>query len=83
LLENAIYCFSGQSVAFVPRKVFFVNEKIMVGIQLPESTVKHVEMLIRKVLPDNVNIVFRTHLEQSIKQVRVLEVPPSDLAIVV
>lgn len=55
----------------------------MVGVQLPESAVKHVEMLVRKVLPDNVNIVFRTHLEQSIKQVRVLEVPPSDLAVVV
>ena len=70
-------------MAFIPRKVFFVYEEIMVRIQLPESTVEHIEVLVRKVLSNLVYVFLRCYLLEDVSQIRVLEVSPRYSPIVV
>jgi len=70
-------------MAFIPRKVFFVYEEIMVRIQLPESTVEHIEVLVRKVLSNLVYVFLRCYLLEDVSQIRVLEVSPRYSPVVV
>jgi hypothetical protein len=51
-------------MAFVPREIFLVNQKVMVGIQFPETAVQHIEMLVGEVLSDFINVFFVGHLPQ-------------------
>ena len=45
-------------MSFVPGEVLFVNQKVVVGVQLPEAAVEYVEVLVGEVLPDHINIIF-------------------------
>ena len=45
-------------MTLIPRKVIFVDQKIVIGVELPEPTVQYIEVFIGKVLPDHVDIVF-------------------------
>lgn len=49
-------------MAFVPREIFLVNQKVMVSIQFPETAVQHIEMLVREVLSDFINILLVSYL---------------------
>jgi hypothetical protein len=64
LLKYSVHGFARQSMAFIPGKVFFIYQEIMVSIQLPEAAVEHVEMLIREVLSNFIDIFFVGHLPQ-------------------
>ena len=70
-------------MAFVSGEVFFVNQEVVVGVKFPESTVKHIEVFVREVLPNLIYVFFVGHLEEDIGQIRVLKVAPRDLPVVV
>jgi len=70
-------------VALIPREVFLVDEKVMVRVQLPEATVENVEMLVRKVLADFIDIFLIADHHHRLEQVRVLEVSERDVTIVI
>lgn len=70
-------------MALIPREVFLVYQEIVVGIQLPKSAVKDIEMLVRKVLAHNVDIVLIAHLKKGIHQVGKLEVAPRYLVVII
>jgi hypothetical protein len=53
-------------VALIPGEVFLVNKEVMVGVQLPKTTIQHVEVLIGKVLPHHVNVIFVGNLKKCI-----------------
>ena len=52
-------------MTLVTRKVIFVNQEIVICVQLPKSTVQYVEVLVGKVLSDHVDVVFVAHLQES------------------
>jgi len=64
LLKYSVYGFARQSMAFVPGKIFFIYQEIMVSIQLPETAVKNIKMLIGEVLSNFIDVFFVSHLPQ-------------------
>jgi hypothetical protein len=70
-------------VTLIPIEVLFVYQEVMVCVQLPKSAVQNIEMLIRKVLPHFINILFSSYILENILQVALLEVSESDLAIII
>lgn len=46
----------------------------MIGVELPETTIQDVEVLIRKVLSDLIDVLFCGHSEEDVLQIRSLEV---------
>lgn len=66
LLENSIDCLAGQRVSLVPRKVLLVDQKVVIGVQLPESAVQYVEVLVRKVLSHFVDVLLGGHVVQDL-----------------
>jgi len=83
LVEDPVDGFARQGVALVAGEVFFVNVKIMVGVQLPEATVKHVEVFVGEVLADYVYVSLVRYLLEDLIEVRLLKVAPRNLAVVV
>ena len=55
----------------------------MVSIELPEATVEHIEMLIRKVFSHLVNVFFGCHIEKHVFQVGSSEISICYLPIVI
>ena len=55
----------------------------MVGVELPEAAVKHVEVFVGEVLAHFVDVLLTCHLEQHIEQIRVFEVSVSDFAVII
>ena len=56
-------------MAFIPGKIFFIYKEIMIGVQLPKPTIKHVEMFVGKVLPYNIYIVLVAYLIKGIHKI--------------
>lgn len=56
-------------MALVPREVFFIYQKVVVGVQLPESAVKDIEVLIREILTHDIDIVLVAHLKKGLHEV--------------
>ena len=46
LVKDTIDGLPRQRVPLIPRKVLLVDQKVVVGVQLPESTIKDVEVLV-------------------------------------
>lgn len=70
-------------MALVPREVLLVNEKIVIGVQLPEPTVKNVEMLVTEVGSYLINVLFRADNLKHVEQVGVLEVTIRNFSVVI
>ena len=70
-------------MALIPREVLLVDEEVMVRVQLPETTIKNVEVLIGEIPAHLIDILLGTDLMHRLKQVRVLEVPERYVAIVI
>ena len=70
-------------MALVPREVLFVYEEVVISVELPKPAIQHIKMLIRKVLPHDVDIILIADLEESFQKITVSEVPPSYLAIII
>lgn len=56
LRKYSVDGFAGKSVALIPRKIFLVDEKIVVCVKLPKATVENIEVLIGEVRSDFVNV---------------------------
>ena len=56
-------------MTLVATEVFLVYNEVMVRIQLPKATVKHVEVLITKVLSDFVYVIFAANEVQNTEKV--------------
>jgi len=50
----------------------------MIVIKFPELAVNHIEMLIREIVPDLIDIVFSADHVQDLEQIALFEVPPAD-----
>lgn len=83
LVENAFYGLPGERVALIAREVVFVDEEIVVGVQLPEAAVQHVEVLVREVLSHLVDVILPGYVEEHVLEVGALEVAEGDAAVVV
>ena len=70
-------------MALVPREVLLIDQEVVVRVQLPEPAVQNVEVLVREILANLVDVFLRAHLLQHVKQVRVFKVAPRDLPVVV
>jgi len=53
-------------MSLIPRKILFINKKIMIRIKLPKPAIQNIKMFIGKVLPHNINIIFIANLEKGI-----------------
>ncbi len=67
LVENSVNGFATQSVPLISTEVLFVYYKVMIGVKLPKTTVKYIEMLVTKELPNFVNVIFFCYCVQNIK----------------
>jgi hypothetical protein len=45
-------------VIVVPPEVLLTDEKVVIFVQLPELTIYYIEMFIREVIRDLVNVIF-------------------------
>jgi len=81
--KDTIHSFSRESVTFIARKVFFIDEEVVVCVQLPKSAVKHIEVLVGKVLTYFVDIFLWAYLVNCLVKVRVLKVSKCDMAIII
>lgn len=55
----------------------------MVSVKLPEPTVEHVEVFVREVLSDYVDVVLIADMLKGVHQVRQFEVSPRYLVVIV
>lgn len=63
LLEDPLNCSSAQRVAFISREVLFVNEEVVVVVELSEPTVEDIEVFITEVVTDLVDVFFSVNLD--------------------
>jgi len=55
----------------------------MICIKLPKSAVKDIKMLVGKIIPYPIDVIFCIYVEQSFNKVRILEISVHDLSIIV
>lgn len=83
LLKYSIHCLTRESMPFITRKVFFINQKVVVRVQLPKSAIKDIKVLIREILSHNIDIIFVTHLKKCVHKVWLLKISPCYFPIIV
>ncbi len=83
LLEYSIYGLPREGVPLIPRKVLLVDEEVVVGVELPEAAVEHVEVLVGKILTNHIDVALVADLDEGLHQVRLLKISPSYLPVVV
>ena len=83
LVEYSVDGLAGEGVPLVTRKVLLVDQKVVICVQLPESTVKHVEVFITKVGSDLIDVFFVAHDHENIEEVRLLEVAICNVTVIV
>ena len=55
----------------------------MIGIQLPESTIEHVEVLVWEVCADFVDVFLCRNLMKRLEEIWILEISESDVPIII
>lgn len=55
----------------------------MVGVQLPKTAVKYIEVLVRKVVSYHIYVIFIAHLKKGVHEVRLLKISPRNFAVVI
>jgi len=70
-------------VPLIPTEVFFVNDEIVIGVQLPKSAVEHVKMLVTEKLPDFIYVIFGGHCVENRKQITVFKISECYFSIVI
>ena len=70
-------------MTLVSTKIFFVNKKVMISIKFPESAIKHIEMFIREIFSNFINIIFLPYLKQYVFKVWLLKVSKRDTTIII
>ena len=70
-------------MTLVPGKVLLVYQEIVVRIQFPKSAIQDIKMLIRKVLTDDIDVIFIAHLKEGLHQIGQFEISPRNLVIIV
>jgi len=55
----------------------------MVGVQLPKSAIKYIEMFVREVLANHINVIFIRYLDEGVHKITELEIPPRNFLIVI
>lgn len=83
LLKNTIDCFAGESVPLVPTEVLLVYYEIVVRIEFPKTAIQDVEVLVAEELPYLVDVIFFGDCHQHVEQVRILEIPVGNLAVII
>lgn len=83
LIEYSVNGFSAQSVAFISGEIFFVNQEIVICVELPESAIQNIEMLIGKILANYVDVAFIAYLHEGVHQIGILEITPSYFSVIV
>lgn len=64
-------------------KLFFAYKEVVVGVQLPEATVEHLEVFVREGLSDLVYVFLVVNQKPRIVDVGVLDVLPEYLVVVI
>ena len=49
-------------MTFIPRKVFLINEEVMISVKFPESAVQNIEVLVREIFANLVDIFLCAYL---------------------
>ena len=70
-------------MALIPREVLLVYQEVMVCIQLPKTTIQYVEVLVRKVLTNHVDVVLVAYLKKCVHQIRQLEIAPRYFVVII
>ena len=83
LIENSIDSFSREGMTLISREVLFIDKEIVVCVQLPESTIQYIEVLVGEVLPNFVNVLLISYGHKNIEEVRFLKVAKGDISIVI
>ena len=56
-------------MAFVARKVLFVNYEVVIGVELPEPTVENVKVLVGEKISDSVYVLFFIKSDKGCNQI--------------
>ena len=82
LIKYPINDFLSKGMRGVLPKIFLTDMEIMILIEFPELAVYDVEMLIREVLPDLIDVLFTVNNFHHRKEITLLELTPGYLSVV-
>lgn len=56
-------------MTFILPEILFINPEVMITIQLPESYIQNIKMLIWEIIPHSIDILLLAYMEQYIFEV--------------
>ena len=83
LIKDSVHSLLRKSMARISTEFLLSNDEVMILIEFPELAVKDVEMLVREICTNFIDIFFSIDMLESLEEVTVFEFSSGDFSVII